>query len=154
MTPALPRWADIPITKTGISPSQVKALPPAHTALDLAELFQHVRAVRCGFMGEREGKGRRIQAEGLKHCSLCCVSCGRGMSSPLLPPKAVVSRGVLARWLCHQPAATGWLPAEKMEVPSGASGVLTLVLFACLIFCKAELFWFLTLLRKLNTKKI
>lgn len=92
MTPVLPRWADITVTKTGISTSQVKALPPASTALDPAELFQHVRAVREGFMGERQGKDRRSQAEGLKHCNLCCMSRGRGMSSPCSPQSHGQSR--------------------------------------------------------------
>lgn len=96
MTPVLPSWADNPVTKTGISPSQVKALPPAGTALapDLAELFRYDMPVRRRFMGEIWDKEGRSKAEGLKLCSLRCMSCGRGDVLPLRTPRATVSRGV------------------------------------------------------------
>lgn len=156
MTPALPRWADIPITKTGISPSQVKARPPASIALalDVAELFRHITSVRCGFMGERRSKEERSQAEGLKHCSLHCVSHGRGMSSPC-PTQKPQTAGECWPGGCiaYLQQGTDWLQTEKMVVPPAASGVLPFILFACFIFCKAELFWFLTLVRKVQQRK-
>lgn len=68
-------WADIPVTNAGVSPSQVKELPPVGTALalDLPELFWygtarhgtvwHGTPVRHGYMGqEEETSGRDIQA--------------------------------------------------------------------------------------------
>lgn len=38
--------------------------------------------MRHRFMGKTQGKEGRCQAGGLKLCSVCCVSCRRGMSSP------------------------------------------------------------------------
>jgi len=60
VTPVLPRWADIPNTKTDISPSQVNALPPAGTALalDLAGLL-HAGEMRI--LGDRQDKEGRVQ---------------------------------------------------------------------------------------------